>query len=376
MGALAIGAMRPPDRHVMSSRFLQHCGAVVLALAIALVGAVGPRPATMAAHANSQARAAATAIEVAGNLDEGNVIPLYDRLHPDLRERFTLQAFATWLESGTLASIGPEPSANEVVDEAFTLDATGATYPDAVRVTLVGDGPMEVVLSEVVGRWRWLPELSVDDLEALVTATGQDQPVDSQAPAEYLDIERYWTGAFAIAGHPYAPLRDVVAVADPTLDTTCGSDLDIKLIAIYYCDFDQTIYYDPAFATRMRTEFGNFAWVMIIAHEWGHHVQAMLGLNLPAGDPELGPRLYVIESELLSDCLAGLFVQDLLARGEIGEVEMAEAEHVVRQAADKPGTTFDNFTAHGSGDQRVAALFAGIEDGFAGCHVSLAPPAP
>jgi predicted metalloprotease len=188
-------------------------------------------------------------------------------------------------------------------------------------------------------------------------------------PDPYIAIDRYWARAFSLAARPYMPLADVVEVTDATLDSACGSDVSIALVLIYYCEFDQTIYVDPAFRADIVREMGDGAWMMIVAHEWGHHLQWVVGVNLLPPDPELQGGMYVIESEMLADCLAGVFLQDQLARGVLDAEAIRQAEAVAMAYGDRPNTGFDHPTAHGFSRQRLTSLRTGLEDGITGCHI-------
>ncbi len=116
---------------------------------------------------------------------------------------------------------------------------------------------------------------------------------------------------------------------------------------------------------------GPYGWDHIIAHEWGHHIQDLLGIDA-SRNPELDDGYYVIELELMADCLAGVYAQDATARGTIEEDEVDDAETITEASGDLPETAFDDERAHGTGEQRVEAFFTGYEDGLIGCNLDLA----
>src|SRR5699024_7538828 len=129
-------------------------------------------------------------------------------------------------------------------------------------------------------------------------------------------MDMYWAQVFANAGLNYHPPTDMVGIRVDAQQTGCGLEDEIELMGVYYCTRDQTIYYDPGFRDDIVDQFGEYAWNHIMAHEWGHHIQSLLGLYTTR-DPELHGGMYTIESELQADCLAGIFSQDARARGII-----------------------------------------------------------
>ena len=64
-----------------------------------------------------------------------------------------------------------------------------------------------------------------------------------------------------------------------------------------YCQLDRTIYYAEAFFEEREASVGDFAWKVVLAHEWGHHVQLLLGIAPAPGNA----------FELQADCLAGAY---------------------------------------------------------------------
>ncbi len=106
---------------------------------------------------------------------------------------------------------------------------------------------------------------------------------------------------------------------------------------------------------------GDFAASFVLAHEFGHAMQA----RLPRQE-ELG-----VLRELQADCFAGAWArwvaqQKLLAAGDLDEATLA-----VFIARDVPGTPWTDPAAHGSGFERTRAFGDGFESGAKSCY-----PAP
>lgn len=124
-----------------------------------------------------------------------------------------------------------------------------------------------------------------------------------------------------------------------------------------FCRPDGNIYYDPAFLNGMYDSIGDFAPVVVMAHEWGHKVQSLRGaMQNSAGQ-------WTIVRELQADCYAGEWVRDVergngtnLEKGDLGE-----ALEALNQGRDPRGNPWYDPQAHGTGGQRVDAFQAGRE---------------
>jgi len=339
---------------------------------------------TSAASSTTDDRAetvAATAIELSREAENGDYFAMYDRLHPDVRNALPREAFFEWAESGDMAIPLDDPALGEVSFEDWTWDAGDDEYDEAALVPYTQSVERNGVAEDVSGtfafvhdgqRWRWFPNLTGSDLEGLSIAL-EAQPETYEPPfrqAAYARIDRFWEGAFAAAGLDYEPVRDIVPVTSEPFETGCGVEDNIEEIAIYYCTGDSTIYYDPGFRDQVIDITGSYGWTMIVAHEWGHHVQWLLEIDM-VWDPELDDGLYPIEIELQADCLAGIYTQDAFALGLVDDDDVEAAAEITNLAGDTPGTAWDDYTAHGTSDQRVQSLFTGFEDGFAGCNLDL-----
>lgn len=324
-----------------------------------------------------------SALQELSRLEEsGELGSVYDRMLPDARNLFPRQAMVDWFEAGD-APIAADDAANiEVsIEEDWTSELTGEDYDEAARVTfrqrvsLDGeerDEDRERYFVNDGARWRWLPEISEDRLDELVTELDDTSAYESPfRRAFYLDLDTFWAGIFEQEGVAYEAPDDVVAVRDEPIDTGCGVERNIDEAAIYYCSIDETIYYSPEFEELVIGFTGPYGWDHIIAHEWGHHVQDLLGIEVTR-DPELDDGYYVIEIERLADCLAGIYAQDALARGEIDQGDIRDAEKITLESGDLADVTWDDPAAHGTGEQRVQALQTGFDDGFLGCNLDIA----
>jgi hypothetical protein len=151
----------------------------------------------------------------------------------------------------------------------------------------------------------------------------------------------------------------------------------------FYCPRDQLVYLDLGFFTELRSRFGapgDFAQAYVLAHELGHHVQHVLGIDsqvrrLQQSRPDQENALSV-KLELQADCFAGVWGNHAAQRGRAAqgkvELETGDVEEGLNAAASigddrmqrMSGTRVapDRFT-HGSSEQRVTWFRRGLESG-------------
>jgi hypothetical protein len=147
----------------------------------------------------------------------------------------------------------------------------------------------------------------------------------------------------------------------------------------FYCPGDQNVYIDLSFYDELRNRFGapgDFAQAYVIAHEIGHHVQTLLGIErqvreLQQSDPRRRNQ-YSIALELQADCLAGVWgytaARDgILERGDIEEGLRAAGaigdDRIQRQTT---GRVSPETWTHGSSEDRALWLARGLDSGDPG----------
>lgn len=126
-------------------------------------------------------------------------------------------------------------------------------------------------------------------------------------------IQAYWQKALPQTfGKPYEQVDTVFF--DNAVTTGCG-EADSG-VGPFYCPIDKHVYIDLSFYDELASRFGakgRFAQPYVLAHEYGHHVQNLLGIGAdvrrqqerdPAAANELSVRL-----ELQADCLAGVWAK-------------------------------------------------------------------
>lgn len=180
------------------------------------------------------------------------------------------------------------------------------------------------------------------------------------------ELDAYWSANFVQAGMTYRSPGVVALVAE--IDTACrvAGPQDFA----FYCPLDNTVYYSPLGFTVHDQRYGDFAPIVVMAHEWGHHVQHLSGLV-----PEPGNAF-----ELQADCFAGAYASEAGQQGLLDPGDVTEAVAGSASAGDPIGLPQDAPGAHGINDDRVIAFMTGYLDGVGGCgwppSAAPQPPAP
>jgi hypothetical protein len=147
----------------------------------------------------------------------------------------------------------------------------------------------------------------------------------------------------------------------------------------FYCPSDRKVYLDLSFFRELSQRFGapgDFAQAYVIAHEFGHHVQNLLGTSERVRAGSMGANSASVALELQADCYAGVWGHEASKGGrfQAGHVELepGDADEALRAASvigddhlQKMATGHvqpERFT-HGTSAQRTAWFQRGMQSG-------------
>lgn len=189
-----------------------------------------------------------------------------------------------------------------------------------------------------------------------------DQGYAAQFGEVIIQLDEFWRAVYRESGIGYQT-PTVVAVEGP-IQTGCGPAGPEQFA--FYCPTDRTIYYAPAGFADHERRIGDFGPIVVISHEWGHHVQRLAGLVPAPGNA----------FELQADCLAGAYANEAGRLGLLDPGDITEAVASSASAGDPLGLPQDATGAHGINDDRVVAFMRGYFDGPGGCNVPGLASAP
>ncbi|WP_427007661.1 KPN_02809 family neutral zinc metallopeptidase [Pseudarthrobacter sp. H2] len=139
------------------------------------------------------------------------------------------------------------------------------------------------------------------------TGADADARLDCRIVGTVNSLNAFWPDYLAKYNKKY-PRPETVIFTGGT-NTGCGAAT--SEVGPFYCPADTTAYFDPGFFQELVDRFGSsggpLAQEYVVAHEFGHHVQNLLGnLDRAQQDPQ-GPQSGAVRVELQADCYAGLW---------------------------------------------------------------------
>ncbi len=183
------------------------------------------------------------------------------------------------------------------------------------------------------------------------------------------DLQLTWS---RLLGNRYQ--RSTLVLFRGATQSACG--VGQSAMGPFYCPGDRKVYLDLEFFDQLDRRFGapgDFAQAYVIAHEVGHHVQTLLGIEqqvrgLQQRSPRQANQLSVM-MELQADCFAGVWGHSTAQRGIL---EPGDAEEGLRAASaigddamqqQSSGRVRPESFTHGSAAQRAEWLRRGLQSG-------------
>jgi len=212
-----------------------------------------------------------------------------------------------------------------------------------------------------------------DDLAAECrTGADAERQTDCRLVAIVNSVQAHWAGS--LQGYREAKTN----LFTGGVSTGCGQAS--AEVGPFYCPPDEAVYLDVSFFEELQSRFGakggDFAEAYVIAHEYGHHVQHLLGIDEQVGGDRQGAESGGVRLELQADCFAGAWARSAEDDGfvtELSDDDIAEGLDAARVIGDdhlqqRAGGDVDphSFT-HGTSEQRQRWLTAGYTDGADAC---------
>jgi predicted metalloprotease len=186
------------------------------------------------------------------------------------------------------------------------------------------------------------------------------------------DVQDFWRADLRSDGRTYETTK--IVLFRQSTESGCG--IADEATGPFYCPVDHKVYLDLGFFNELAGQFqapGDFAQAYVIAHEFGHHVQTLLGTEErvqresqqhPSEANALSVRL-----ELQADCYAGVWAHHAYANEELQPGDLDEALRAAAAVGDDriqraAGQRVNAETwTHGSAAQRSQWLRTGFDSG-------------
>jgi uncharacterized protein len=260
----------------------------------------------------------------------------------------------------------------------------GGFRPGGLHVGL--GGIVVLFILSLIFKRDFLSLVSTGSVGTSGTTVSQPDPARDQQEKTLVDFVTFvlndtqntWSQVLPAQGVPYRHAK-LVLFRD-SYDSACGAAQSAT--GPFYCPEDEKVYIDLGFYDELKQRFGapgEFAEAYVLAHEIGHHVQKLLGIEgkvqvAQQQNPQSANQLSV-RLELQADCFAGVWghstqQRNLLDPGDIDSgLKAAAAVGDDRLQRMSRGTVNPETFTHGSSAQRTEWFQRGFQDGtIAACN--------
>jgi predicted metalloprotease len=221
------------------------------------------------------------------------------------------------------------------------------------------------------------PLLSGGGIAPQVQQPARVSPQDDQL-AKFTSVvlastEDTWQGIFKQMGKQYQDPKLVMYRG--ATRTGCGTGQSV--MGPFYCPVDDTVYIDLSFYQDMKTKMGadgDFAQAYVVAHEIGHHVQNLLGIErkvrqMQQGASKADVNRLSVKMELQADCFAGVWGHHAQQKNMLEEGDLQEALNAAQAIGDdrlqqqSQGRVVPDSFTHGTSQQRYTWFKRGFDSG-------------
>ena len=185
--------------------------------------------------------------------------------------------------------------------------------------------------------------------------------------------EDTWENIFGEMGRNYPPPK--LVLYNGVTETGCGYGQ--TAMGPFYCPEDQSVYIDLSFYKDMKERMGgggDFAEGYVLAHEVGHHIQHLLGVDekvraLQERSSKRDANQLSVRLELQADCYAGVWgkamqQQNILDPGDLEQaLKTASAIGDDRLQRQSMGRVVPDSFTHGTSEQRYYWFKRGFDSG-------------
>jgi len=240
----------------------------------------------------------------------------------------------------------------------------------AVLLTLFLGGDPSQITAALNGQSVGAEQPSNDLSQECQTGADANARDDCRIIGYVNSVQAYW--GQAVEGYQLAP----TTFFTEGVNTGCG--YATSAVGPFYCPPDGGIYIDLGFFDELQSRFGAeggpFAEAYVIAHEYGHHVQNLMGTLRDAGQGA-GAEGDAVRTELQADCYAGVWANHAVGTGYLEPLTGAQVAQALDAAAavgddriqeQMQGRVTPESWTHGSSVQRQTWFRVGLDGGDPG----------
>ncbi|EMI5489098.1 neutral zinc metallopeptidase [Providencia stuartii] len=252
-----------------------------------------------------------------------------------------------------------------------------------MRIPLRGKSGIVILIVIVVAGYYGVDLTGLVTGEPIGNTTSQQTQRSAASPQEeqladftsvmLASTEDVWQAEFKQIGKQYQQPKLVIYRNGTS--TACGQGQ--AFMGPFYCPADSKVYIDLSFYNDMKTKLGaggEFAQGYVVAHEIGHHVQHLLGIEqqvrkLQQGISEKEANKLSVKLELQADCFAGVWGHNMDKEGILGDGDLQSALNAAQAIGDdrlqqqSQGRVIPDSFTHGTSQQRYYWFKKGFDTG-------------